>query len=285
MAVNSSRAIPLRTSDCRLPTCLPSTWDLLHTAAAAGVTNMAVDAALLDLARRSKRGVWRQYAWERPTVSFGRNEQVTGRYSAASLDEVALERVRRPTGGRALLHWREITYAVAFPLGDDVSWRVPYAEINTVLLAALRELGVAAELAPERRHIVRLDGPVCFAAPAAGEITVAGRKLVGSAVWRERGAYLQHGSILLADDQGLLARASLVPQDPAPHAATLETCGAAHVTSALFAESIGEALGAAAGSVPIPNWHASTEAFGEAFARSVAEHEQHFADVAWLWRR
>ena len=98
---------------------------------------MAVDAALLDLAGETACAVWRCYAWDMPTISFGRNERTRRRFSPERLREAGLHAVRRPTGGRALLHAREVTYSVAMPLDERQSWRVAYAAVNQVLLRAL----------------------------------------------------------------------------------------------------------------------------------------------------
>ncbi len=183
---------------------------MLRTEPETGGWNMALDQALLERARRSGEGVWRCYAWSSPTVSFGRNESVAGRFDAASVSRAHLVAVRRPTGGRALLHGREVTYSATLPLDASIGWRDAYAEINQILLDALRALGVHATLCTAASSpAVRPDGPLCFEAPAVGEIAVGDAKLVGSAIWRERGAYLQHGSILLHDDQRVLFDAAL----------------------------------------------------------------------------
>ena len=130
--------------------------------------------------------------------------------------------VRRPTGGRALLHHREVTYSVTAALARDDSVRTWYASINTVLLRALHALGVKAETAVVSGRTPLPSTASCFVRPDEGEITVGGRKLVGSALLRQEGALLQHGSILLDDDQPMLD--ALLPADevrPAP-AGTLE---------------------------------------------------------------
>ncbi len=222
---------------------LPTRWRTLRSVPASGATNMAVDATLLEAGGRRDFGVWRTYAWERPTVSFGRNESARARFDPEGLAEAGLEAVRRPTGGRALLHAAEVTYSVTVPIDDRTSWQAVYEAVNSVLLAALRSLDVDATMAgppadsPQRVAPMRPDGPVCFEQPAPGEIVVGGAKLVGSAVWRERGAYLQHGSILLEDHQprllaamrvtGNVASGQLPPQTESsrlPAAAALSTC-------------------------------------------------------------
>lgn len=182
---------------------------------------MATDAALMAMATPAA-GVWRWYGWSTPTISFGRNERVQGRFSEARLADAGFTAVRRPTGGRALLHAREVTYSVTCALDEDLSWRDAYDAINTILCGALQDLGVPVTRAGAQPPVAP-EGPVCFDMPAEGELVVAGRKLVGSAVWRQGTRYLQHGSILLQDDQALLSRAALQPLPPAPPAATLCT--------------------------------------------------------------
>ena len=198
---------------------LPHHWALWTTPPADGATNMATDLALLG-AVRTEHAVWRWYGWASPTVSFGRHERVTGRYTPASLEAAGLAAVRRPTGGRALLHAREITYSVTLPWPADRPWRPAYDAINRLLTDTLRDAGIPVDRAPAG-PAVRPDGPVCFDRPAEGELILDGRKLVGSAVWRQGDAYLQHGSILLADDQHRLVDAAVIPLPPAPAAATL----------------------------------------------------------------
>lgn len=180
---------------------------------------MAADAALLARVQPD-RAVWRWYAWDQPTVSFGRHEAVRDRFSAASLSRAGLEAVRRPTGGRALLHAETLTYSVVLPLPASVSWREAYAAVNGVLAEALRAVGLPVTLAPPRTERIT-DGAVCFDAPDEGELLLGGRKLVGSAVWRQGAGYLQHGSLLLRDRQELLASAADLPLPPAPAAASL----------------------------------------------------------------
>ncbi|MCC6244209.1 MAG: hypothetical protein IT353_15305, partial [Gemmatimonadaceae bacterium] len=240
--------------------------------------------------------VWRTYAWDRPTVSFGRNESVRNHYTPASLEAASLDAVRRPTGGRALLHAREVTYSVTMPIGDDVPWQLAYEAINQILVDALCSLGVAAHVVGARANdAIRPDGPICFARPSRGEIEVGGAKLVGSAVWRERGAYLQHGTILLENDQGRLARARDVPirTDDTVQPAQQPEASMSGVTS--LAQCLAHP----------PNWEAVADALEGALrsqlshrhagelspaavvvdAGAIERHEVRFRDPHWLWRR
>jgi lipoate-protein ligase A len=258
---------------------LPTRWTIWRDGAADGATNMATDAVLLARVQ-TERAVWRWYAWERPTVSFGRNERTAGRYSAESVAAAGLPAVRRPTGGRALLHAREITYSVTCPLPPAVGWRTAYAAVNALLVATLREVGVHATLAGPAPAI-QPDGPVCFEAPAEGEITVAGQKLVGSAVWRQHGGYLQHGSILLRDDQPALLGAALAPSPEAPPAAELAAL-APDVGVTQLADAL-EAVLTRGSITPKVTW--TPYAPSAAVQEAIALQRRHFTDPAWLWRR
>ena len=266
------------------PGVMPRHWTFLRAPASDGVTNMAIDAALLDLAAETACAVWRCYAWSTPTISFGRNERTHGRFSPERLRDAGLRAVRRPTGGRALLHAREVTYSVAMPLDERRSWRVAYAAVNAVLLRALQSLGIPARLVAEHEAApVAPNGPVCFDQPAAGEITVYGRKLVGSAVWRQGGAYLQHGSILLADDQALLADAADVPLPPAPPAASLEACAPSQAHWTIVVDALAAALAAVA--APTPAGTIAPFVPPHDFPARVASHHAVLGNDDWLWRR
>lgn len=194
---------------------------VLLTPSLPGAENMALDEALLARARRTGETVLRVYTWSRPTLSLGRNQLARGAFDAERARAAGVDLVRRLTGGRALLHHREVTYSVTARLGPDASLRAWYAGINAILLRALRSLGIAATLAPRGGQMPPPASAPCFELPAEGEIMVAGRKLVGSALVRDNGALLQHGSILIADDQGLVASLSSVPTAEVMPAATL----------------------------------------------------------------
>lgn len=171
-----------------------------------GWLNMAIDSALLERAEAGERWL-RLYAWDPPCLSFGRHEPAARRYNADRIAALGLSVVRRPTGGRAVWHARELTYAVAAPCDGFGSLREAYEEIHLVLRDALRSLGAVAELAPSRAA-APVDAGACFAAPAGGEVLVGGRKVVGSAQLRQGGALLQHGSVLLDDDQATVGAVS-----------------------------------------------------------------------------
>lgn len=177
----------------------PSWRLLLDLDGRPGWQNMGMDQALLARAGRGERWL-RLYRWAPHCLSFGRHEPALRRYDRDRIEARGLDVVRRPTGGRAVWHAEELTYALAAPASPFGGLRQAYEEIHRMLLAALRLLGVDAALAPPRAAVA-VDAGSCFASPAGGEITVGGRKLVGSAQLREGAGLLQHGSVLLAGRQ------------------------------------------------------------------------------------
>lgn len=187
-------------------------WRFLVAPPRSGAENMARDVALQARATRTGETVFSLYSWSRPTLSFGRNQPAIGLYDVAKIRDGGIDVVRRPTGGRAILHHREITYSVSAPIGA-ASLRETYSRINQILQVGLARLGVLVEAAAgaDRSEVPSLRP--CFETPARGELVAGGAKLVGSAQWREDGALLQHGSILVDDDQSSLLHLSVMPID------------------------------------------------------------------------
>ncbi len=210
-----------------------NTWRLLIDQPADGAANMARDQALLSSCVGGATPTLRLYSWHSPCLSLGRFQR------ADAIDRAACARagvaiVRRPSGGRALLHDAELTYAIIAradhpPFGDQ-SILATYRQISLALLAGLRRLGVEADLTPVVRDEGRktkdessvtssfvlrpssFGSAACFDTPAAYELTVAGRKLVGSAQTRRAGSILQHGAIPLTPHAERLA--ALLHQPP-----------------------------------------------------------------------
>ena len=168
-----------------------------------GWQNMAIDCALLDLVGSGEGAVLRVYRWEPFCLSFGRHEPALRRYGRDNITARGIDVVRRPTGGRAVWHARELTYSVAQPAAD-ISLRESYRAIHGMLADAVRRLGAPALLAANPPRVAGVGAGPCFAQPVGGEVVVAGHKVVGSAQLRENGALLQHGSMLLSDDQQLV---------------------------------------------------------------------------------
>jgi lipoate-protein ligase A len=251
-------------------------WRFLDSGALPGSEQMAIDAGLMDRARETGEAVLRVYAWTGPTLSFGRNEVARDRFSPATLQREGVSAVRRPTGGRVLLHDHEVTYSVTAPDSHAPTLAVGYLAINRLLRRALEHLGVAVDVAPAGRAI-RPTGAPCFAEPSAGELVVEGRKLVGSAQLRERGAVLQHGSILLADDQPRIGTLSNSETPPvAPAATLLQALGRTPSY-----DQVRDALAAA-----LNDESSHVSALNAAVAGKYAcPHRAKFDDAEWTWRR
>lgn len=170
----------------------------------AGAINMAVDAALFEGVQAGRTPVLRLYRWSPACLSLGRNQSALGIYEPARARALGIDIVRRPTGGLAVLHDSELTYAVAAPAALLGGPRAAYHAINRSLVAALARLGAAVAIAGPRTHATALaaaSGIPCFRDPAPGEVVAGARKLVGSAQRFEKHTILQHGSILLDGDQ------------------------------------------------------------------------------------
>lgn len=168
-----------------------------------GAANMARDHALAASSAEGT-GTVRFYRWAPATLSFGRNEPVTVGYRKLLRDHPEMGVVRRPTGGRAVIHDRELTYAVVFPTRAMGGMRQAYGRINAGLVDGLRRLGVDARSSAGDPAPAGPGAGPCFLGSVAGEVAVGGRKLVGSAQTRLGNAVLQHGSLLLEADQGPL---------------------------------------------------------------------------------
>lgn len=240
---------------------------------------MATDAAMLDYSRRTGEAVARVYGWATPTVSFGVHQTARGVYDPHLIAADGYDVVRRPTGGRALLHHREITYAMTAPAAADAPRREACRWMNDLIAGVLQRLGVPVAPSPRLARATAPGAAPCFDAPAEGELAVGDRKLVGSAQLHRDGAVLQHGSILLDNDQPRLLRYLLVPARPVPPAATLrEVLGRAPGISE-FSELLAAELSDRSGAEPAP---ISLRDLGpDVFKRELS----HFADPAWTWSR
>ncbi|MGD8728001.1 MAG: hypothetical protein PVH40_10170 [Gemmatimonadales bacterium] len=216
-------------------------WHLsVDPAGRSGAENMAIDWALLRQAQGGSAFL-RLYRWSPPCLSFGRNEPATSRYDLARIRALGLQTVRRPTGGRAVWHEHELTYAVAAPSDLFGSLQEAYICIHTVLAAGLRSLGARVGVA--QRPQGPLVGPAagaCFASPVGGEIVAGGLKLVGSAQVREGNAFLQHGSVLLENQQDVVTSVTKGPSTP-PAATSLSAILERPVTFEEVADVIVEA--------------------------------------------
>jgi lipoate-protein ligase A len=208
---------------------------------------MAIDQALLDLADRDGIAALRLYGWAPHCLSFGRHEPALRRYDRAAVAALGLDAVRRPTGGRAVRHEQELTYAVAAPAAFLGSLAEAYAAIHRMLAEALDRVGVRSTFAPRPARAAPVDAGDCFAQAAGGELLVNGAKLVGSAQLRSGAALLQHGSIRLPPTPDVVAAVA----------------GAAREA-----------------------WPSEWRPFpAEGFAEEASRRHPQFQDPAWTWRR
>lgn len=181
---------------------------LILDSPASGGRNMALDEALLEaVAGGLAPPTLRFYTFERPTLTLGYSQALSAADRAACA-EAGVEVARRPTGGRAVLHDRDLTYSVVQPVLTGESVGESYCRLSRAIAAAIGQLGLVAEVAKATRQPSGQERPVdCFAVSTGADLVVRGRKLVGSAQVRRRGVMLQHGSI------------RLVPGRPLPHLA------------------------------------------------------------------
>jgi lipoyl(octanoyl) transferase len=260
----------------------PSSWGvalLLVSRLADGATNMAIDEALLRRAGQRGETLFRVYGWTRPTVSLGRNQPARGCYDLDVAERRGIDFVRRPTGGRAILHHREITYSVAAPISAFGSLSESYRAVNRLLLEALRALGVCAEEATSSSRAPIPSLAPCFDSPVMGELVSNGRKLVGSAQVRDGDAFLQHGSVLVDDDQHLLSEL-LVDARPVSPPATLRALTSRVVTVGEFAAALAGAIGGGGGSAP------GALEVDESLLDDVRTLcRTRYSDADWTWRR
>jgi lipoate-protein ligase A len=254
-------------------------WMHLIDAGAGGAWNMAVDQALLAHAERAGVATLRLYAWEPATLSFGRNEPAARRYDRAAIERLALPTVRRPTGGRAVWHDDEVTYAVAAPSASFGTLRQAYREIHAMLAKALASLGAPVGLAADR-PAVGVGAGACFASAAGGEvIALGGGKVVGSAQVRGENAFLQHGSIILGGAQQEVAAVTLGAAE-APRVVGLRTLLPPERASR---EAVTQAIARTAAR----RWGAPAEpsTLPDDVRRAAEALVPRYQDPAWTWRR
>jgi lipoate-protein ligase A len=256
----------------------PLAWHRwLDTTPRPGYLNMAIDETLLALAEAEGAGFLRLYRWEPFCLSFGRHEPASRRYRRERIAALGLDTVRRPTGGRAVWHARELTYAVAAPESAFGSARQAYRAIHATLARAVAGLGVETRLAPAGARGAPVHAGACFAAAVGGEVMAGGRKLLGSAQLRRGSAFLQHGSLLLDGDQRVVAE---VAAGPAPDGG--EGSLASALGRSVSFEEIADRVALAALGWP-GEWRCLTTP-GPILRRAAAR-AGHFRSEAWTWHR
>ena len=176
-----------------------NSWSILLTGESSGAYNMALDYALS--VSTNDRSVLRLYEWNPRSVSIG-HHQSSGTVNKHLCMELGVDFVRRPTGGRAILHSEEITYSVIIP-GSDYGFGELYRKVHSAIGRAVARLGINVDLvrtSPLRNSMSpKSRKSVCFVSSAKTELEFNGKKIVGSAGRRYRNAILLHGSILLGD--------------------------------------------------------------------------------------
>ena len=178
-------------------------WRLIRHGPATGAVNLAVDEAIARaVAGDLVPPTLRFYAWEPPCVSLGRHQPLAA-VDVARCAQLGYDIVRRPTGGRAILHTDELTYSVAARQDDPLMSGLVldvYLRLAGGLVEGLHRLGVEAEPAPGTSRPGPDVSAACFEVPSAYEIMADGKKLMGSAQNRRAGFVLQHGSLPLWGD-------------------------------------------------------------------------------------
>jgi lipoate-protein ligase A len=184
---------------------MTETWNFINTGSHDPYYNMAMDEALLNFVSRGEIDpVIRFYTWDPATLSIGYFQRLTKEIDIEKVKEKGYGLVRRQTGGRGVLHDKELTYSVIVPESHP---KMPstiteaYRVISQGLLEGFKNLGFDTYFAvprskEEREKLKQPRSSVCFDAPSWYELVVEGRKIAGSAQTRQKGVILQHGSIL-----------------------------------------------------------------------------------------
>lgn len=170
-----------------------------------GKKNMQTDSDLLEFAIKEqiKEPIFRLYAWVPACVSLGRNQNDSF-LDANFLKSKNIDVVRRLTGGRALLHDKEVTYCYICPISylkNGESVITSYKEISQVLIDAFSTIGINLGFGDKKPH-TKFD--YCMSVSTGADLCYQGKKLIGSAQFRKEGYILQHGSILFDYDKNLL---------------------------------------------------------------------------------
>lgn len=176
--------------------------------AGSGALNMSMDKNLFEESKKNGSVLLRFYIWSPPAISFGKNQKLEGVINFEECKKNKVELVRRPTGGRALLHHKELTFFLSGPLDGKIFPKIfqeNYNFISLALLKTLHKLKIPAEIKKgEKPYQTSPLSPLpCFSEPAPGEIVVEGKKIIGSAMAVEEEFFLVHGSIILNFDEKL----------------------------------------------------------------------------------
>jgi lipoate-protein ligase A len=178
-------------------------WRLIIDQPASGSWNMAVDDALLEAAQGdSYIPTLRLYSWNPPCLSLGHAQHIR-EVNREALIKMGWDLVRRPTGGRAILHIDELTYSITGNTEQPIlkgGILESYQKISQTFIQMLQKYSLDPRSREELQQAKNQVEPVCFEIPSNYEITVAGKKIIGSAQARRKNAILQHGAIPLTGD-------------------------------------------------------------------------------------
>jgi lipoyl(octanoyl) transferase len=231
-----------------------TTWRLLTTPPARGAWNMAVDESILEHVERDEvLPTLRLYAWDPPCLSLGRAQPFTD-VDTTRLQEHGWDVVRRMTGGRAILHTDELTYSVTGTTKGPIlagALLESYNRLAGALLAAVQDLGLMVEMKEGKADGNGIPNPVCFEVPSTYEITVGGKKLIGSAQARRKEGVLQHGSLPLSGDLTRICQALVFPDDSARKAAMKRLLARATTVESVLGREV--------------DWNMASQSFARAF--------------------
>ncbi|MGD8866565.1 MAG: biotin/lipoate A/B protein ligase family protein [Gemmatimonadales bacterium] len=264
----------------RPPPVAAHVWRLLETPANTGARNMATDMALVDSVRAGGAPVLRFYRWWPPCISLGRHQPARGYYDIAEAERRGIDFVRRPTGGRAVYHHHEITYSVVVGDRDFGGPRKTYELIHKALLAGLRLLGANTDIVSDPGQRIRPSTVPCFKGLDGGAIVAGHRKLVGSAMLREKGVILQHGSLLLTGDQSPTVELLKIKrrEDFPVQIAALDALLTHLPTWSELVDSL------ISGFERLFGIQIEESVLNPAETARTTELSRHFADPAWTWR-
>jgi len=231
-----------------------TTWRLLTTPPARGAWNMALDESILEHAGRGEvLPTLRLYAWAPPCLSLG-HAQPFADVDMERLQARGWEVVRRVTGGRAILHTDELTYSVTSPLDEpNLAGTVleSYNRLARALLAAVQDLSLPVEMKEGKAESNGEPNPVCFEVPSTYEITVDGKKLIGSAQARRKEGMLQHGSLPLTGNLTRICQALYFPDEGARETAMQRLLARATTVESVLGREVA--------------WETAAQAFVQAF--------------------
>ena len=222
---------------------------------------MAADEAILEhIGRGDSAPTLRLYAWAPACLSLGQAQPFTD-VDSVRLQAHGWEVVRRLTGGRAILHTDELTYSVTGSATEPVlagSVLESYNRLAQALLLAVKDLGLPVEMKEVAQNNILRNNPVCFEVPSSYEITVNGKKLIGSAQARKKEGVLQHGSLPLTGDLTRICQALVFENESEREEAAKRLMRRATTVESALARAV--------------DWETAARAFVRAFETQLALH-------------